>query len=139
MGRIWSAGGAALRRRGWPASRRLPARRRIGRADDGFLLGRAHRFFLWPGLGRARGQRSLSLGLRYARTSGPFRALARAAGDTPSSGEYGAELSYSDRIAPFLLIQPDVQLIANPGGLSGARTAVVTTLRITIEVPPLFR
>jgi carbohydrate-selective porin OprB len=32
-----------------------------------------------------------------------------------------------------------VQLIANPGGLSGARTAVVTTLRITIEVPPLFR
>lgn len=98
----------------------------------------AHSGFLYGPVWSGREDSALSLGLRFARTSGPFRALARAAGDTPASGEYGLELTYADRIAPFLLLQPDVQIIANPGGLSSAPTAVVTTLRITFEMPRLL-
>lgn len=98
----------------------------------------AHTGFLYGPVWNGREDSALSLGLRYARTSSPFRDLARAAGDAPSSGEYGLELTYTDRIASFLLLQPDVQIIDKPGGLSSAHTAIVTTLRVTVEVPPLF-
>lgn len=90
---------------------------------------------VWPG----RDDSTLSIGLRYARTSAPFRDAMRAAGETPSRHEYGLELTYADRIAPFLLLQPDVQIVGNPGGVAGAPAALITTLRITIEMPPLQR
>jgi porin len=90
---------------------------------------------VWPG----RDDSALSLGLRYARTSTPFRDTMRAAGETPSRHEYGLELTYADRIAPFLMLQPDIQIVGNPGGVAGAPAALITTLRITIEMPPLRR
>lgn len=90
---------------------------------------------VWP----EREDSALSLGLRYARTSAPFRDAMRAAGDTPSRHEYGLELTYADRIAPFLMLQPDIQIVGNPGGVAGAPAALITTLRITIEMPPLRR
>lgn len=98
----------------------------------------AHTGFLYGPVWRGREDSALSLGLRTARTSTAFRNAARAAGDTPARAEYGLELTYADRIAPFLLIQPDVQVIGNPGGIAHAPTAVVTSLRITIEAPRLF-
>ena len=90
---------------------------------------------IWPG----REDSALSLGLRYARTSKPFRDAMRAAGESPSRHEYGLELTYVDRLASFLLLQPDLQIVCNPGGIAGAPNAVVTSLRITIEMPPLLR
>ncbi|MDQ4420317.1 carbohydrate porin [Sphingobium sp. DEHP117] len=69
----------------------------------------------------------------------PFRDTMRAAGDTPSRHEYGLELTYADRIAPFLMLQPDLQIVGDPGGVAGAPAALITTLRITIEMPPLRR
>lgn len=90
---------------------------------------------VWPG----REDSALSLGLRYARTSSPFRATMRAAGEAPSRHEYGLELTYVDRITPFLLLQPDLQIIGDPGGVEGAPTTIVTSLRVTMEMPPLIR
>lgn len=98
-------------------------------AHTGFLYGPA-----WPG----RENSAVSLGIRTARTSTPFRDAARAMGDRPAKAEYGLELTYVDQVAPFLLLQPDVQVISNPGGIAGAPTAVVTTLRVTMELPRLF-
>lgn len=99
----------------------------------------AHAGLLYGPVWKGREDSALSFGLRYARTSTPFRDAMRAAGDSPSRHEYGVELTYADRIAPFLLLQPDLQIIGDPGGVAGAPAAIVTSLRITIEVPPLRR
>ncbi|MEZ5655126.1 MAG: carbohydrate porin [Sphingobium sp.] len=80
---------------------------------------------------------AFSVGVHMVRTSASFRERTRADGDNPSRHEYGIELTYSDRVAPFLLVQPDLQIIGNPSGLSDAPTVVVTTLRVTVEIPTL--
>ncbi len=151
----------ALDPQGNPARRKVwgaygLAEARISGTDDGphldgFLRGgasegrttpfswAAHGGFLYAPVWAAREGSALSFGLHYARTSTPFRAATRAAGDAPARGEFGLELTYADRIARFLLVQPDIQIIRKTGGLAHAPTAVVTTLRITMEMPPLFR
>lgn len=108
-----------------------------GRTSD--FAWAAHTGLLYGPVWSGREDSALSLGLRYARTSAPFRDAMRAAGEAPSRHEYGVELTYADRIAPFLLLQPDIQIIGDPGGLAGATAAIVTSLRITLEMPPLLR
>lgn len=122
-----------------------------GRRLDAFLRGgtsegRTSRFayaacagFLYGPLWAGRDESALLLGVRYARTSAPFCDAMRAAGETPGKREYGLELTYVDRLTRFLLVQPDVQVIVSPEGLANAPTAIVTTLRLMVEVPPLFR
>lgn len=83
----------------------------------------------------ARPDSVVSLGVHYARTSADFRALTAAAGSPPAAGEAGFELTVADRVLPFLTVQPDVQLVLNPGGVAGARPTLVTTLRLTIAAP----
>lgn len=77
---------------------------------------------------------AFSLGAHYARISSHFRDSLRAAGETAAPSEYALEATYSDRVLPFLLVQPDIQMIVNPGGIDNAPTAVVATLRLTIEL-----
>lgn len=43
------------------------------------------------------------------------------------------ELTYSDRIAPFLTLQPDVQYVRRPGGLRDVDDALVLGLRAIVE------
>ena len=83
----------------------------------------------------SRPDSAFSLGVHHAATNRDFRDSLRAGGIIPARGETALELTYSDRIAPFLTVQPDVQLIARPGGIGNAPLAVVTTLRLTFAIP----
>ena len=52
----------------------------------------------------------------------------------PARYEEGLELTYADRIGRFT-IQPDIQLIRDPGGLKDVDDVVVVSLRV---ITPLF-
>ena len=73
---------------------------------------------------------AFSVGLHQAVTSTDFRVAQEAAGSEPWQRERGIEITYADMVAPFLTLQPDLQLIErrSPAGL--APLAVHATLRM---------
>ncbi|WP_288805484.1 carbohydrate porin [uncultured Novosphingobium sp.] len=83
----------------------------------------------------ARPGSSASLGVHYAGTSQSFRQEVRALGQSPASSEYTLEATYSDRLADWLTVQPDLQLVCQPGGLRGAPAALIGTVRLTLTLP----
>jgi carbohydrate-selective porin OprB len=44
-------------------------------------------------------------------------------------------VTYEDQLAPWLLVQPDVQYIRSTDRLPAGRDAVVVGLRVTITMP----
>lgn len=76
---------------------------------------------------------TVSIGVASADLSSPYR-RANPAGEAPLTGSEGvAELTYSDRITPFLTLQPDIQYVRRPGGLRDADDALVLGLRAIID------
>ena len=75
----------------------------------------------------------VSLGVNQAYLSRGYRDLLRADGVRAATAEQAVELSYSDKLARFLTLQPDVQLIWNRGGDGGAARVAMATLRMTVE------
>ena len=84
----------------------------------------------------SRPDSAFSIGVDQAFLSGRQRDLTVLAGDAPSRAETGLEITYSDKIMPHVTVQPDLQVIGNPGGLTDARTAVVLGLRVKIDLNP---
>lgn len=82
----------------------------------------------------ARPDGQLSFGVHQGWLSGKARANLADAGVNPARHEEGLELTYADTIGRFG-VQPDIQLIRNPGGLRDADNVVVVSLRVTV---PLF-
>ena len=82
----------------------------------------------------SRPEGQLSFGLHQGWLSDKARANFADAGLNPGRHEEGLELTYADTIGRFG-IQPDIQLIRNPGGLRDADDVVVVSLRVTV---PLF-
>ncbi len=82
----------------------------------------------------ARPDSQLSFGLHQGWLSDKARANFADTGLDPARHEEGLELTYADTIGRFG-IQPDIQLIRNPGGLRDADNVVVVSLRVTV---PLF-
>jgi porin len=82
----------------------------------------------------ARPEGQLSFGLHQGWLSDKARANFADAGLDPARHEEGLELTYADTIGRFG-VQPDIQLIRNPGGLRDADNVVVVSLRVTV---PLF-
>lgn len=82
----------------------------------------------------SRPEGQLSFGLHQGWLSDKARANFADAGLNPGRHEEGLELTYADTIGRFG-IQPDIQLIRNPGGLRDADNVVVVSLRVTV---PLF-
>ena len=82
------------------------------------------------GLIRGRPDGLLSFGVAHALLSTGFKTLMRDAGERPDAAETGLELTYQDKLAPFLAVQPDVQYVRRglPGG--ARRDALVFGLRI---------
>lgn len=78
--------------------------------------------------GRPDGQ--LSLGIAQAWLSRGFRDVVRDAGDVPGRAETGFELTYQDKLAPFLSVQPDIQYIHRAFAGGGRRGTVVLGLRL---------
>jgi porin len=58
----------------------------------------------------------------------------RDGGITPADAESSIEITYSDKIAPRVALQPDVQVIHRAGGDQDARDVVVMALRVTISL-----
>lgn len=85
------------------------------------------------GIVPARPDSQLSIGVASADLSTPYR-RANPAGQPGLTGSEGmVELTYSDRIAPFLTLQPDVQYVRRPGGLRDVDDALVLGLRAIVE------
>lgn len=78
----------------------------------------------------------VSLGLQQGVLSSKMKANMAAGGVDPASAESGFELTLSDRIAPRLTLQPDLQVIFDPGGDSRAETEVIFGLRLTVDLTP---
>lgn len=94
----------------------------------GFQIGLTGR-----GIVPLRPDSQLSIGVASADLSTPYR-RANPVGEPPLTGSEGmVELTYSDRIAPFLTLQPDVQYVRRPGGLRDVDDAVVLGLRAIVE------
>ena len=79
---------------------------------------------------------AFSLGLAQAWFSPAWRAAEAAAGQPTDKVETQLELTYSDRLTPWLSVQPDVQYLHNPGGVRGAGDAVVLGLRLIAAFGP---
>ncbi|NBB64702.1 porin [Pseudomonas sp. ODNR1LW] len=82
----------------------------------------------------SRPDSQLSFGVHQGWLSDKARANLSDVPADPARYEEGLELTYADRIGRFT-IQPDLQLIRNPGGLKDADDVVVVSLRV---ITPLF-
>lgn len=76
---------------------------------------------------------AVSLGFDLAGTNSDFRTATLAGGEAPARQEYALEVTYADKPARFLTIQPDLQLVFNRGGLADVPVAVVGILRVRFE------
>lgn len=91
----------------------------------GFQLGALLRGFV-PG----RPDGWLSFGVAQGWLSQGFRDNLRDAGEDPAAAETGLEISYQDRIASFLTIQPDLQYIRRAYDNGGERDTLVLGMRL---------
>ena len=82
----------------------------------------------------SRPQSTFSVGAHQALISDKYRRNAAEAGTLVGRSETGIELTYSDRVAPWLTMQPDLQYIRRPGGVLGARDEVIAGLRFIADL-----
>lgn len=81
----------------------------------------------------ARPDSAFSLGVHYAGTNKGYDDLVRSVAGKPANHETTIEVTYADKLAPWLMLQPDLQVVFHPGGLADADTALVATMRVGIE------
>lgn len=77
------------------------------------------------GIVPGRGGDAFGFGVTWVRLSGDA--------DFDQHSETAFELFYQAEVLPWLIVQPDLQFIRNPGGTSENRNALVGTLRFGIE------
>lgn len=86
--------------------------------------------FQYLGLIPTRNEDALGVGVYQLSSSDDFRRIR-----SPLFwGETGGELYYRIQLTPWLAITPDIQYIADPGGLRSARDALVFALRARIAL-----
>jgi porin len=82
----------------------------------------------------SRPDSAFSIGVEQGRLSSKQRANTLDAGLPPARAESSLEITYSDKVAPRVALQPDLQLIRRAGGDQDARTVVVMALRMTVDL-----
>jgi porin len=124
---VWDAGGDDVRE----AAAFLRFGASDGRTTDfsgGWQAGvRVSRLFA------SRPDSVFAIGVNQAIVSSRFRANARDDGGDPARAESAVEITYADRVAPFLTLQPDLQIIHQPGADRARDNVVVGTLRATVS------
>jgi len=85
-----------------------------------------------PFAGRPEGQ--ISFGIQQGLLSRGFRQALEDEGAAASPAEYGVELTYSDKLMPWVSVQPDFQYIRRPYG-DGSRGTVIVGMRVTFATP----
>lgn len=84
----------------------------------------------------SRPDSELSFGVQQGVLSRKFRANLRDDGAQPGRAESGLEITYSDRIARRVTVQPDLQWVRHAGGERDARDRVILSLRISVDLSP---
>jgi porin len=82
----------------------------------------------------SRPDSAFSVGVEQGILSAKQRDNTRDAGIAPADAESSIEITYSDKIAPRVTLQPDVQLIRRAGGDRDASNVVVLALRMTVSL-----
>lgn len=82
----------------------------------------------------SRPDSAFSIGVEQGVLSSKQRANTRDSGLSPADAESSVEITYSDKVAPRVALQPDLQVIRRAGGDQDARTVVVMALRMTISL-----
>jgi porin len=79
----------------------------------------------------ARGQDQVALGVAAAHNGDQYRQQQRREGLRAERSEVTVELTYRAQVAPWLFVQPDVQLVINPDTDPARANAVVGGVRLT--------
>jgi porin len=82
----------------------------------------------------SRPDSAFSIGAEQGMLSSKQRANTLDAGISPADAESSVEVTYSDKVAPRVALQPDLQIIRRAGGDKDARNVVVMALRMTISL-----
>jgi len=85
----------------------------------------------------SRPDSQISFGVQQGVLNRRFRDNLRDAGGRPARAESGLEITYSDKVAPRVTLQPDLQWIRHAGGDRRARDRIVAALRLKIDLSPL--
>lgn len=88
---------------------------------------------LATGVFKSRPDSQASFGVAQGALAGGFRNILDTGGTRPAKAESMIEATYSDRIAPFLTVQPDILYVIHPGGDARAKDALVLNLRFTFR------
>jgi porin len=86
----------------------------------------------YKGLIPTRDNDTLGIGFGYAQLSNGARSTLQADGASPIGAEMVIEFTYQAELTPWLIIQPDLQYIINPGGASDLNNALVIGGRAAI-------
>lgn len=81
----------------------------------------------------ARPDSAFSFGVNYGKLSNGYRRNQVDLGAPMDDDELQLEATYSDRVLPFLSIQPDLQWTHRPGGDRSVEDALVAAIRVSID------
>lgn len=85
------------------------------------------------GLLAGRPEDSAGIAVASGRTGDPFRVDLRQNGAAPTAHETAWELTYRAPLNEHLVLQPDLQLVQNPGGTRAVDDALVIGLRVEVS------
>jgi porin len=88
--------------------------------------------FNYRGLFPGRTDDLLGLAFAYAANGSDFKESTRLAGGVARSAETNIELTYRAQLADWIVVQPDIQYIINPGGTGALKNALVLGLRFEV-------
>jgi len=86
----------------------------------------------YKGLIPTRDNDTVGVGFGYAQLSNGARSGLAEEGGSPVGAEMVLEFTYQAAITPWLVVQPDVQYIINPGGATDLGNALVVGGRASI-------
>jgi len=77
---------------------------------------------------------TFSIGANQAFLSAGYRRNLRDEGSETARAETAFEITYADRLAPWLTLQPDFQIVFDAGGNQGADPVYVAGFRVSVEL-----
>ena len=87
----------------------------------------------YKGLFPARPDDVIAGGFEYAKFSDAASEASEAMGGSYLTGEKVAEVTYRFRVTPYLAIQPDLQYVMDPAGVTTVRDELVIGVRTSIK------
>lgn len=107
---------------------------RLGLADPDVVqfAGYAGGGMVYTGLFPGRDADQLGVGVAAALNGRPFKRAGAGGGSRPAGEEVALEWTYRAAATPWLALQPDIQYVIHPGGISDHGNALVLGLRTEV-------